>query len=47
VPVAAAAVPATSGACSQQISFGLHNPHDIIHCGVFNVYERALFKVRQ
>jgi len=32
--------------CSQQISFGLHNPQDIIHCGVFNVYERALFKVR-
>lgn len=30
---------------SQQISFGLHNPQDIIHCGVFNVYERALFKV--
>jgi hypothetical protein len=32
--------------CSQQISFGLHNPQEIIHCGVFNVYERALFKVR-
>lgn len=31
--------------CSQQISFGLHNPQDIIHCGVFSVYERALFKV--
>lgn len=29
----------------QQISFGLHNPQDIIHCGVFNVYERALFKM--
>ena len=31
--------------CSQQIRFGLQSPQDIINCGVFHVYERALYKV--
>ncbi len=31
--------------CSQQIRFGLQNPQDIISCGVFNVYERSLYKM--
>jgi hypothetical protein len=31
--------------CSQQIRFGLQSPQEIINCGVFHVYERALYKV--
>jgi hypothetical protein len=33
--------------CSQQIRFGLQSPQEIINCGVFHVYERALYKVRR
>ncbi|WIA12568.1 hypothetical protein OEZ85_006229 [Tetradesmus obliquus] len=29
----------------QQIRFGLQSPQDIINCGVFHVYERALYKM--
>ena len=31
--------------CSQQIRFGLQTPQEIVKCGVFHVYERALYKV--
>ena len=30
---------------SQQIRFGLQTPQEIVKCGVFHVYERALYKV--
>lgn len=33
--------------CSQQIRFGLQSPQEIISCGVFHAYERALYKVRR
>eukprot|EP00955_Chlamydomonas_euryale_P062116 358289-Chlamydomonas_euryale.AAC.3 len=31
---------------SQQICFGVQTPQEIVKCGVFHVYERALYKVR-
>ncbi len=31
--------------CSQQIRFGLQTPQEIVKCGAFHAYERALYKV--
>lgn len=31
---------------SKQIRFGVQTPQEIVKCGVFNVHERILYKVR-